>query len=108
MPEKLTMAVNSNCQNVAAAVKAVAQSMGVSEADALKVLVSRGAKDYAQNMSARAFTQGSKVSFGAGAQTGALGHEVTHTIQQSTRQIEAANSRASAGGGGGAGGPAAK
>ena len=109
------MAVNSNCQNVKGAVQAVAKSMNISEDDALRVLVARGAEDIARSMSsptgldgvrahtsssgpasmgAQAYAQGANVHVAPGSGgTGLIGHEVTHTIQQSTRRIEAASAR---------------
>lgn len=87
------MAVSSNDQNVAAAVKAVAKSMGVSEAEALKVLVAKGAETVAKSVGNQAMTQGRSVRMHKPAGKGLLGHELTHTIQQSTRTIEAATSR---------------
>ena len=41
------MSINSNCQTVSGAVKAVAKSKNISEDDALRVHVSRGAQDVA-------------------------------------------------------------
>lgn len=106
------MSVNSNCQNVSAAVKAVAKAMNVSEGDALRVLVGRGAADVARtltagpglegvrvhnstpnNNSALAYTQGTSVHISQGAQTQILPHEAWHVVQGNTRQIEAASAR---------------
>lgn len=108
------MSVNSNCQTVSGAVKAVAKSMKISEEDALRVLVSRGAQDVANTLSsgvgldgvrvqtaspgangmgAEAYASGRSLNIPAGPRLPALGHEVTHTIQQSTRRIEAATAR---------------
>jgi len=87
------MSVNSNDQNVSAAVKAVAQSMDVSEAEALKVLVAKGAEEMAKSLNAQAFAQGNSVHLGQSQGHKLLGHELTHTIQQSTRTIQAAAER---------------
>jgi len=91
------MAIASHCPNIKAAVEAVAKQMNLSHEDALKVLVSKGAKSMADSLGVQAFAAGHTVSFTKGrpAMSGKalLGHEVTHTLQQSTRKIEAAAAR---------------
>ena len=108
------MSVNSNCPNVSAAVKAVAKAMNVSEGDALRVLVGRGAADVARSLTtgsglegvrvhtatppartsgAQAYAQGQDLHLAPGPQAQILPHEAWHVVQGSTRQIEAASAR---------------
>lgn len=83
----------TNDPNVNAALDAVAKKLGITREDALKVVVAKGLET-AVPAGAQAYAQGRDVQFGGGAYSpdGQQGkrlaaHELTHVIQQKTREI---------------------
>ena len=72
---------------VNSAIDAVAKKFGVSDLDALKILVGRGAENIEKSMGAQAYTQGSKIALPGGSEKSTLGHELSHVIQQSAAKI---------------------
>lgn len=67
------------------AVSKVAKQLGLTEMDALKVIVSAGAEKLAKDLGANAFAGGSDLRFQEQqAGKSLIGHELTHTLQQTT------------------------
>ena len=84
------MPVNSNDPAVSAAIAAVAKSMGVTEGEALKILVAKGAQQIANSSGARGMVNSSSIHFQK-SQPSLATHEASHAshiLQQSTLKIK--------------------
>lgn len=66
------------------AVSAIAKQLGMSDLDALKVLVSAGAEKIAKDTGAKAFVAGKDIRLSNSSSKSRIGHELTHTLQQGT------------------------
>ena len=81
------MPVNSNDPAVSAAIAAVAKSMGVTEGEALKLLVAKGAQQIANSTGARGMVNSSSIHFQK-SQPSSYMREMIHTLQHSTLKIK--------------------
>jgi hypothetical protein len=77
MPQTTKIAVNT-------AVEATAKNLGISEEDALKLLVSKGM----ESMGARALSGGQSPVFAVPSPQPLIGHELTHVVQQQASTMQ--------------------
>lgn len=78
----------TNDPAVNTAIEAVAKKFGVSDVDALKILVGKGAENIAENSGARAFSTNSRIILPGGQSKATVGHELSHVIQQNAAKIQ--------------------